>query len=293
VQQPGVATHMAPPFKERSRQSPESALLSSDASPPPRPDEDAGVETIATAMSAADGAVAAVAAVAKSLSRADVAAPEAPPPREVRREESVPDPPATPPASPPIVTTTSAPIASPAASSLQARLERGSAKVSDDPQSQMSSAVISALDSPRPGTALQGKTAYRGVKLRGFKDDGLNVLFVENTESQCQVNGRETYWSTTGDFFLYRSASTNTWGAARAKRFSQVKTGNSNGVAHSPEGFEIWDMDKSASPRPWREWDAEAGKWLTRPGAGVESRGKVRKKDNPAEKSNNLEPSAD
>jgi len=99
------------------------------------------------------------------------------------------------------------------------------------------------------------------------------------------ISDRETYWSSSGDYFLYRSESTNTWGAAKAKRFRQIRQGQNNGIAHSPEGFEIWQTASSMLvKKPWREWDAESGKWITRQGAGVESRGKVKKKQAPNDK---------
>merc|ERR1711972_254671 len=133
------------------------------------------------------------------------------------------------------------------------------------------------------------KVVFRGVKLTGFRNSGLNELFVENADDEFMINGRETYWSSSGDYFLYRSESTNTWGAAKAKRFKQVRDGSSNGVAHSPENFEIWQTAAMLAKKAWREWDAEENKWVTRQGSGVESRGKVRKKDAPFEKGTQTE----
>jgi len=129
------------------------------------------------------------------------------------------------------------------------------------------------------------QTQYRAVKMTGFKNPGLNDMFIENNEPSYIINERETYWSSTGDFFLYRSASTNTWGAAKAKRFQNIKDGKSNGVAHSPEGFGLWDSGKVVRlKKAWREWDADASKWMSRQGSGVDSRGKVRKKEQSADK---------
>lgn len=115
--------------------------------------------------------------------------------------------------------------------------------------------------------------ALRGVKLNGFSLPELNVLFVERKGQPFAMNDRETYWSAANDFFLYYSKSTNTWGAAKAKRFQQVKHGQSHGFAHSPEGAEIWDK---ATGKGWREWEPQANQWVVRPDAGVESRGKVK-----------------
>jgi len=122
---------------------------------------------------------------------------------------------------------------------------------------------------------------YRAVKLGGFDNPHLNALFVERTSPAFRVNGRETFWPTSGYYFIYRSMGTNTWGIAKAKRFEAVKVNKSNGVAHSPEGFELWlevNETQTATKKNWREWDVQANKWVSRPGAGVVSRGKVRPK---------------
>jgi len=138
------------------------------------------------------------------------------------------------------------------------------------------------------------QTQFRAVKMTGFKNPGLNDMFIENSEPSYVINERETYWSSKGDFFLYRSAATNTWGAAKAKRFQNIKDGKSNGVAHSPEGFGLWDSGKAVQmKKAWREWDADASKWMTRQGSGVESRGKVRKKEQNVEKSTQTQFSAE
>jgi len=124
----------------------------------------------------------------------------------------------------------------------------------------------------------------RAVKLGGFQNDWLNVLFVERQAPQFRVNQRETYWPASGAYFIYRSVSTNTWGIAKAKRFQAVKEARSNGVAHSPEGYELWlevnEGQGTTRKTNWREWDTSLNKWVARPGSGVLSRGKVRPKLN-------------
>jgi len=132
----------------------------------------------------------------------------------------------------------------------------------------------------------------RGIKMAGFRLADLNVLFVESTDPDTKVNGRETYWSAANDYFLYRSEATSTWGAAKARRLQAVRDGTSNGVVHSPEGFEIWDSQAviAHSKRGWREWDPEQSKWVMRAGSGVESRGKVRPKASPLEKASQAQP---
>lgn len=136
----------------------------------------------------------------------------------------------------------------------------------------------------QPGGNVSPSGFLRGVKLGGFQNQELNVLFVEKTDPRLVVNGRETYWPASAAFFIYRSVGTKTWGVGKAKRFQQIKENKSHGIAHSPESYELWlDVNEipttpSNSKKDWREWDAETNKWVHRPGAGVLSRGKVRPK---------------
>jgi len=134
-----------------------------------------------------------------------------------------------------------------------------------------------------PGGSLSGSTRqqFQAVKLGGFQNPQLNALFVERNSPEFRVNGRETYWPASGQYFIYRSAGTNTWGIAKARRFQAVKDAKSNGVAHSPSGFELWleaDERQPSQRKGWREWDIQQSKWVQRPEAGVVSRGKVRPK---------------
>lgn len=140
--------------------------------------------------------------------------------------------------------------------------------------------LLSSADLATSGSYL------RGVKLAGFKNTDMNTLFVEKNDPRLLVNERETYWPASGKFFIYRSASTNTWGVGKATRFLAIKSGKSNGRAHSPKGFELWlDVNEiqhsGNSTKSWREWDPEANSWKRRAGAGVQSRGKVRPKFGP------------
>eukprot|EP00930_Biecheleria_cincta_P099979 TRINITY_DN91593_c0_g1_i1.p1 TRINITY_DN91593_c0_g1~~TRINITY_DN91593_c0_g1_i1.p1 ORF type:complete len:550 (-),score=70.81 TRINITY_DN91593_c0_g1_i1:91-1740(-) len=144
--------------------------------------------------------------------------------------------------------------------------------------SQKNTGLETSPSSPRTSVSL------RGVKLHGFQNPGINVLFVERKSPLFEMDGRETYWNASQEFFIYRSASTNTWGVAKGKRFKQVKENKSNGIAHSPEGYEIWldgpetNLDPPLTRKNWREWDAAESKWAPRVGAGVLTRGKVRPK---------------
>eukprot|EP00930_Biecheleria_cincta_P042147 TRINITY_DN2899_c0_g1_i1.p1 TRINITY_DN2899_c0_g1~~TRINITY_DN2899_c0_g1_i1.p1 ORF type:complete len:508 (+),score=62.50 TRINITY_DN2899_c0_g1_i1:90-1613(+) len=140
--------------------------------------------------------------------------------------------------------------------------------------------LLSSADLTASGSYL------RGVKLGGFKKEEMNVLFVEKNDPRLLVNDRETYWPASGRYFIYKSASTDTWGVGKATRFNAIKAGKSNGRAHSPKGYELWlDVNEirhsGNSSKSWREFDVETNTWKRRAGAGVRSRGKVRPKFGP------------
>eukprot|EP00931_Biecheleriopsis_adriatica_P076250 TRINITY_DN4997_c0_g1_i2.p1 TRINITY_DN4997_c0_g1~~TRINITY_DN4997_c0_g1_i2.p1 ORF type:complete len:645 (+),score=115.83 TRINITY_DN4997_c0_g1_i2:78-2012(+) len=124
--------------------------------------------------------------------------------------------------------------------------------------------------------------ALRAIKLSGFQNLAINSLFVEKKDRSLWIADRETYWTTDGKLFLYKSAATNTWAVGKEKRFSQIKEAKSNGLAHSPAGLEIWQEVNEQSPvnnrKDWREWDPSIPKWVYRSGSGVVSCGKVRQK---------------
>mmetsp|Transcript_77032 Transcript_77032/g.225933 ORF Transcript_77032/g.225933 Transcript_77032/m.225933 type:complete len:559 (+) Transcript_77032:105-1781(+) len=133
--------------------------------------------------------------------------------------------------------------------------------------------------SPPP---LDQPAVLRGIKMHGFHTPQLNTLFIESRDDSSKVDNRETYWTEANDYFLYHSKATDTWGLAKGRRFQAVINGTSNGVAHSPEGYEVWcskgRRGAAQGHGSWREWDTNAGKWLPRPNSGVESRGRVRPK---------------
>jgi len=134
-----------------------------------------------------------------------------------------------------------------------------------------------------PSASADQQLVLRGIKMHGFRTPQLNVLFIENRDASTKVNGRETYWTEAGDYFLYFSKATDTWGLAKSRRFQAVIDGTSNGVAHSPEKYEIWDSPSGRKQAArtlgnWREWDAKVSKWVPRLNSGIENRGRVRPK---------------
>ncbi|CAK0903916.1 unnamed protein product [Prorocentrum cordatum] len=125
---------------------------------------------------------------------------------------------------------------------------------------------------PQPSSPRAGLPA---VRLGGFQTAALNDLFVEGQRDELRVNDQPTFWSTRG-WFLYHNPQTRTWGVAKASRLDRVREGQTCGLAHSPEGYDLLGGAVLGPPGGWREWDAEAGQWVKRLGSGLQSRGKVR-----------------
>merc|ERR1712048_157719 len=116
--------------------------------------------------------------------------------------------------------------------------------------------------------------------LKGFRMTMLNALFVEKPSDAHQIAGRETYWTEKGDLFLFYNAQMRTWAVEKARRYEQVIDGRSQGVAHSPKGYEL--SSTSAAPvEGWYEWNKEITKWILSPGSGVARRGRVRRMQGP------------
>lgn len=118
------------------------------------------------------------------------------------------------------------------------------------------------------------------MMLGGFKTEAFNAIFVEKPKAEFRINGHATFWSA-DDWLLYYSLGTRTWGVARASRFERVRAGQSHGSAHSPAGYDLLSGARLLPPKGWKEWDAEEGQWVKRPGSGLQSRGMVRARPGP------------
>lgn len=141
----------------------------------------------------------------------------------------------------------------------------------DDPAGASPSMILAVSSPPQPTSPVAGLQA---VKLDGFKTEAFNDLFVENPSAQFNVNGQSTWWSEKG-WFLFYSPHSRTWGIARASRLDRVRAGQSQPHARSPEGYDLLRGAALEPPMGWKEWDAEAGEWVNRPGSGLRSRGRV------------------
>jgi len=131
------------------------------------------------------------------------------------------------------------------------------------------SADVSRRSSSQP----RGPDSLRAVVLGGFSCRALNTLFVERPSKQYRLNGRESYWSEKADYFIFYNAAMRTWAVEKAKRLSHVQCGQSNGVAHGPDGYDIWCKSLREG---WYEYDKEAFAWTHHGSAGVTRRGRAK-----------------
>ncbi|CAK0879317.1 unnamed protein product [Prorocentrum cordatum] len=114
----------------------------------------------------------------------------------------------------------------------------------------------------------QPATSHQAVELGGFKTEAFNDLFRPN--AQLMVNDQPTWWSKQG-WFLFYNAHRRTWCIAKGSSLDRVRAGKSHGNAWSPEGYDLLSGPALEPPRGWKEWDAEARQWVSRPGSGLRS----------------------
>mmetsp|Transcript_58286 Transcript_58286/g.138880 ORF Transcript_58286/g.138880 Transcript_58286/m.138880 type:complete len:740 (-) Transcript_58286:172-2391(-) len=128
---------------------------------------------------------------------------------------------------------------------------------------------------PKPQSQQQ-KGVRRGLQMGGFQKSSLNTIFVERSEPEFRVNGRETYWSVQESHLLFFSTSIGVWSFTQARTFPQVKAGEWCSIAHGPKGLDVAAPDAVKVKKGWREWDRQANGWMERDNAGIASVGKVR-----------------
>merc|ERR1711979_43547 len=91
----------------------------------------------------------------------------------------------------------------------------------------------------------------RVITLAGFERSSLNTRYVEKRGSGALVNGRETFWSEDGDFFLFWCKRELRWKCSRAVDLPNIVDGASNGYISAPREAHVlspWLL------KGWHEW---------------------------------------
>uniref|UniRef100_A0A7S1F0E9 Uncharacterized protein n=1 Tax=Noctiluca scintillans TaxID=2966 RepID=A0A7S1F0E9_NOCSC len=114
----------------------------------------------------------------------------------------------------------------------------------------------------------------RTVTLTGFGNDYLNQEFLEGPSQDFLVQGRNTYWAGTGDFFLYWCDNFKKWRIAQVKGYKANRDGKC--LAFASDSHRDRDILDPNFLKGWTE--AEEGKWVEKPEAGVDGLGTLAEK---------------
>mmetsp|Transcript_78445 Transcript_78445/g.199462 ORF Transcript_78445/g.199462 Transcript_78445/m.199462 type:complete len:272 (+) Transcript_78445:70-885(+) len=105
----------------------------------------------------------------------------------------------------------------------------------------------------------------RTVTLGGFGLAALNEEYLEGPTSEFMLQGRETYWQASGDYFMYYCVRFRKWRIAGISAFSQNRNGQC--FAFVSDGHADRDVRDPGLIKGWIE--VENGDWATREEAGV------------------------
>eukprot|EP00929_Paragymnodinium_shiwhaense_P094917 TRINITY_DN5577_c0_g1_i6.p1 TRINITY_DN5577_c0_g1~~TRINITY_DN5577_c0_g1_i6.p1 ORF type:complete len:633 (-),score=116.02 TRINITY_DN5577_c0_g1_i6:2-1900(-) len=92
--------------------------------------------------------------------------------------------------------------------------------------------------------------AALSVEYRGFQKAELNDRYYEKKD--VQIHGRQTYWNSTAEYFLYWQGEVQRWALCDSSSWSAVRAGQYPGWAYRSDARTCMD------PRGWKEaWDGE------------------------------------
>jgi len=124
--------------------------------------------------------------------------------------------------------------------------------------------LIQLADTATAGTDGESLCKRRRVRIAGLSKPGWNGWYHESSDSASQVAGSNTFWSSTGEFFLFWAPQFNRWRLGSATNLETVKNGNPLAVAEAPKG-----QDLLATTLGWHEWTPNLKKWTYMGEAGV------------------------
>jgi len=114
----------------------------------------------------------------------------------------------------------------------------------------------------------RGGAPLQTVTLSGFVKEEINSRYVERRQLEFTVNDRDTYWSVSGQFFIYWCIKENRWKGSRSSDLPEIQGGRGCGFVASPIGQNLLAPSLA---KGWHEWDGEG--WVLRPSAGISSSG--------------------
>jgi len=120
-----------------------------------------------------------------------------------------------------------------------------------------------------PEQSPEAAAKLRTVSLAGFKTEALNEEFLEGPGAEFEVQGRETYWQVSGEYFLFYCQRFRKWRVAGIAAFGKNRDGDCFGFVS--DGVAGRDVQDPSLIKGWIE--VEGGAWQRRKEAGVSALG--------------------
>lgn len=109
------------------------------------------------------------------------------------------------------------------------------------------------------------------VTLSGFKIETLNEEYLEGPTEEFKMQGKETYWQASGQYFMYWCERYRKWRIASIDAFGNNKNGNCFGYVS--DAYPNRDIRDTSLIKGWIEVDN--GEWVLREDAGVSRLGQL------------------
>lgn len=122
-----------------------------------------------------------------------------------------------------------------------------------------------------PDMGLDEAVKLHTVTLGGFKMKTINEEYLEGPNDEFSMQGRETYWQSSGKYFMYYCKRFDKWRIAEIRAFSKNLDGQC--FAFVSDGHPGRDILNASLIKGWIE--VEDGNWVHREDAGVMQVGKL------------------
>jgi len=116
-----------------------------------------------------------------------------------------------------------------------------------------------------PSMELEDAIKLRTVTLGGFKMKSINEEYLEGPTGDFHMQDRETYWQSSGKYFMYYCRQFDKWRIAEISAFSKNMEGQC--FAFVSDALPGRDILNKSHIKGWIEVDE--GQWAARPSAGV------------------------
>jgi len=117
----------------------------------------------------------------------------------------------------------------------------------------------------------EASAQLRTISLDGFQRETLNEEYLEGPNTEFQMQGRETYWQASGQYFMYYCKRFRKWRIAEISAFSQNMGGDC--YAFVSDAHPGRDIQNASLLKGFIE--VENGQWVNREEAGVSKLGRL------------------